>query len=164
MDLLQFYIPEWFFVALNLLILILVLKKFLWTPVNKILDGRQELVIKTGEDAEQAANLRAEMEQLRAQMDTDMEARTLELMKEARSQAGREYDRIVAEAEKKAELILSAAKVKADQEQDRVALELRKRIAMVAVEAAGYLMRSNMDTDQNNRLVETFLAERDVSA
>ena len=163
MNLLQFYIPEWFFVALNLLILILVLKKILWTPVIRILDDRRDLVVKTGEDAEQAANLRAEMEQLRAQMDADVEARTLELLTEARSHAGREYDRIVADAEKKAGLILAAAKVKAEQEQDRMELELRKSIAETAVEAAGFLLRSSMDTEQNNRLVEAFLAERDVS-
>ena len=161
MNLLQFYIPEWFFVALNLLILILVLKRFLWTPVNNILDGRRDLVVRTGEDAEQAANLRAEMEQLRLQMDADMEARTLDLMKEARSHAGREYDRIVADAEKKADLILAAAKVKAEQEQDRMELELRKRIAETAVEAAGFLMRAQMDGEQNNRLVEAYLAGKD---
>ena len=164
MNLLNFYIPEWFFVALNLIILIFALQKLLWKPVNKILEDRQAKVIKTGEDAEEAATLRAEMEQLRAQVDTDVEQRTLELMKEARSRAGREYDRIVADAEKKADLILSAANVKAQQEQDRLAVEFKKQIAAVALEAAGFLMRSTMDTEQNKRLVEAFLAEKDVSA
>jgi len=160
----QFYIPEWFFVALNLLILTFLLKKFLWKPVGKILEDRQAKAVKTEEDAEEAATLRAEMEQLRAQMDADMEARTLELMKEARSRAGREYDRIVADAEKKAGLILSAANVKAQQEQDRVMVEARKSIASVAIEAAGFLVRSGMDTERNDKLVEAFLAEKDVSA
>ena len=164
MNLLDFYIPEWFFVALNLLILIAVLKKFLWAPVSKILEDRQAMVAKTGEDADEAATLRAEMEQLRAQMDTDMETRTLQFLKEARSQAGREYDRIVSEAEKKAELILSAAKVKAEQEQERMMVNLKRQITTVAVEAAGFLMRSNMDAEHNNRLMESFLAEKDVSA
>ena len=164
MNLLDFYIPEWFFVALNLLILILALKKFLWKPINRILDDRQDLVIKTGMDAEEASRLRVEMEQLREQMDTDMEQRTLELMKEARGHAGREYDRIVADAEKKAELILSAAKVKAQQEQERILAEARKSISAVAIEAAGFLVRTGMDTEHNDRIVEAYLAEKDVSA
>ena len=164
MNLLQFYIPEWFFVALNLLILILVLKRFLWSPVNKILEERQAKAVKTEQDSQEAATLRAEMEQLRLQLDADLEARTLEQMKDARSHAGREYDRIVAEAEKKAELILSAANVKAKQEYDRMALELRRQIASVAIEAAGLLTRSNMDAEHNGRLVEAFLEEKEVSA
>ena len=160
----DFYFPEWFFVALNLLILIFALQKFLWKPVNKILDERQAKAVKTEQDAEEAARLRVEMEQLRSQMDTDMEQRTVELMKDARSRAGREYDRIVADAEKKSELILAAAKVKADQEESRMALEFKRHITATAVEAAGFLLRSSMDTEQNNRLVEAFLAEKDVSA
>ena len=160
----QFYIPEWFFVALNLLILIFLLKKFLWKPVSRILEERQAKAVKTEEDAEEAATLRAEMEQLRAQMGADMEAGTLELMKDARSRAGREYDRIVAEAEKKAALILAAANVKAQQEQERMMLEVRKQIASAAVEAAGFLVRTDMDSDKNDRLVEAYLAEKDVPA
>ena len=164
MNLMDFYFPEWFFVALNLGVLIYVLQRILWKPVNRVLEERQDKAARMEQDAEEAARLRDEMEQLRSQMDVDMEQRTLELMKEARSHAGREYDRIVAEAEKKAELILAAAKVKADQEQDRMALEVKRRITATAIEAAGFLMRANMDTEQNNRIVESYLSEKDVSA
>jgi len=164
MDLFGFYIPDWFFVALNLLILILVLRKILWKPVNKVLEERQARAEKAVQDAEAAASMRTEMEQLRTDLDAELEARTTEQMKEARSRAGREYDRIVTEAESKAELLISTAKTKAEHERESMMLELKRQVASVALEAAGFLLRANMDSEQNKRLVEEFLADKDVSA
>lgn len=164
MNLFDFYIPEWFFVALNLFILIFILKAVLWKPVSKILENRQERVSKTEQDAAEAARLRAEMEQLRSQLEADMETRTTELMKEARSRAGKEYDRIVLEAETKAELIISTAKTKAEHERESMMVEIKGQIVSVAMEAAGLLLRSNMDSERNKRLVEAFLNGEDVSA
>jgi len=163
MNLLDFYFPEWLFVAVNLLIMILVLKKLFWKPVNRILEERQEKAAKTERDAEESARLLDEMEQRRTQLDQDLNVHTTQVMTEARSRAGREYDRIVAEAEKKADLILKAAKSEAQQQQERMAAELKKQLTAAAVEAAGFLMRANMDSEQNQRLVEGFLTEKDVS-
>ena len=164
MNLLDFYIPEWFWVAFNLLVLIVVLRKILWKRVGKILDERQAAADKAEQDAEEAAGLRAEMERFRAEFDEEMDAKTAEMMQEARTRAGQEYDRIIADAEAKAGLIVSAAKTKALQERDNVVAELRNQVASTAVEATGMLLRANMDNERNKRLLEDFLSEREESA
>ena len=164
MNLLSFNIPEWIWVAFNLLVLILVLRRILWKRVGKVLDERQELVVKTGQDADEAARLRTEMEQLRTLLDMEMDVKTAEMMQEARTRAGHEYDRIVAEAETKAGLIVSAAKTKALQERDTVLADLKRQVAYTAVEATGILLHANIDSDRNKRLLEDFLAQEEVSA
>ena len=164
MNLLSFYIPEWFWVAFNLLVLIVVLRRILWKRVGKVLDERQEIVVKTDQDSEEAARLRTEMEQLRTLLDMEMDVKTAEMMQEARTRAGHEYDRIVAEAETKAGLIVSAAKTKAMQERDAVLADMRRQVASTAVEAAGILLRANIDDERNKRILEDFLTEREVSA
>lgn len=164
MNLLQFNFPEWFFVALNLLILVLILKRIFWKPVTKILEDRQAMAAQTAQDAEEAERIRAEMEQLRTRAEADAEALTAQLLTEARSRAGREYDRIVSEAESRAEMIVATAKVKAKQEQERTIVEVKKQITAAALEAAGILIRENIDSERNNRLVEAYLSERDESA
>ena len=164
MDLLSFYIPEWIWVAFNLLVLIVVLRRILWKRVGKVLDERQEIVVKTGQDADEAARLRTEMEHLRTLLDMEMDVKTAEMMQEARTRAGHEYDRIIAEAETKAGLIVSAAKTKAMQERDAVLADMRRQVASTAVEATGILLRANIDSERNKRLLEDFLAEREVSA
>ena len=163
MNLLDFNIPEWIWVAFNLVVLIVVLRAILWKRVGKILDARQEMAVKAGQDAEETARLRAEMEQLRATLDEELDAKTAEMMQEARTRAGREYDRIVNEAETKADLIISAAKTKALQEHDSMLADMRKQVASTALEATGMLLHANMDSDRNKLLLEDFLS-REVSA
>ena len=164
MNLLNFYIPEWFWVAFNLLVLIVVLKKILWDRVRKVLDERQMAVDKAVQDTEDADKLRAEIEQIRARLDEDMDARTIELMQEARTRAGSEYDRIIAEAQSKSAMIISAAKTRAQQEHDSILVEVKGQVASTAVEAVGILLRANMDNERNKRLLEDFLSEGDMSA
>jgi len=164
MNILNFYIPDWFWVAFNLLVLVLVLRRILWKRVFGVLEERQETVIKSMQDAEETERLRAEMEQLRIKLDEDLEAITAQKMQEARTRAGKEFDRIVAEAEAKAAKIISAAKTKAQQERATLMVEVRGQVAATAVEAAGLLLRANMDSERNKRLLEDFLSGGSMSA
>lgn len=159
MNLFDFYIPEWFFVAANIVILTLVLKKFLWKPVMGILDARQELAAKTERDAEETSRLREEAELVRERLETEMDARAMELMKEARGKAGREYDRIIAEAEGKAEMILSAAAKKADHERERMLVDARKAISAAILDIAGSLIHVNMDEDKDRVFIDKLLED-----
>lgn len=164
MNLLQFNFPEWFFVALNLLILILVLKRIFWNPVNKILADRQAMAMKTEEDSIASADLRARTEEKFAQADVDIEARTAQMLTDARTRAGREYDRIITDAEEESQRIHAMAKTKADQELEKMLAEARNQVSAMAIEAAGVLLRENMDGARNKKLIEAYLAEKDVSA
>jgi F-type H+-transporting ATPase subunit b len=164
MNLLNFYIPEWFWVAFNLLVLVLLLRKILWKRVFGVLQERQEMVAKTVQDAEEAESLRAEMEQLRARLDEELGAKTAREMQEARTRAGKEFDRIVSEADAKAAIIISAAKTKAIQERDALMVKMKGQVAETAVAATGLLLRANMDSDRNKKLLEDFLSEGDISA
>ena len=164
MSLLTFNIPEWIWVAFNLLVLIIVLRQILWKRVFKVLDARQEMAAKTVQDAEDAKSLKAEMEQLRASLDAELDAKTVAQMQEARTRAGKEYDRIVSEAEAKASLIVSAATAKARQERDAILVEARGQVASTAMEAVGVLLHANIDSERNRRLIEDFLSEGDMSA
>ena len=147
-----------------MLVLILVLRKILWKRVFKVLEERQETVARTAQDAQEAERLRAEMEQLHAGLHEEMDAKTADMMQQARTRAGKEYDRIIAEAEAKAAIIVSAAKTRAQQERDAMLVEVKEQVAATAVEAVGLLLRANMDSERNKRLLEDFLTEGDMSA
>jgi len=164
MKILDFNIPDWFWVAFNLLVLMLVLRKILWKRVFSVLEERQKTVDKTMQDSAEAEKLRVEMEQLRTKLDQELEARTAVKMQEARTRAGKEFDRIVAEAEAKAAIIISAAKTKAGQERHALLVEMKGQVAATAVEAAGLLLRANIDSERNKLLLDNFLSEGDISA
>lgn len=158
MNLLEFNIPEWFFVALSLLILVFALTKLFWNPVNKILDERRDKVAKALANAEAIEAEKRQMDERRLALDVDLDRHTAEQMKEARVRAGREYDRIVAEAEDKARAILTSAQAQTRRERDAMLREARAEIVSAALAAAGALLETRMDGAQNERLVEAFLA------
>jgi F-type H+-transporting ATPase subunit b len=164
MNLLEFNVPEWFFVALNLLILVLILRKIFWNPIGKILDARQAMAVKTEEDSEAAVRIRAEIEELREKADDEIGAQVAQLMTEARSRAGREYDRIVAEAEEKSARILATAHENAKREREKMLADTTAQVTAAALEATGVLLRANMDSARNKQLVEVYLSERDKPA
>ena len=160
MNLFDFNIPEWFWVCFNLLVLVLILKKILWDKVQKILDERQEIAVKAGLDATECERLRSESQELRAKLDDDLKNQAMEMTQSARSSAGKEYDRIIAEAEEKSALIVSAAKVKANREREVILSLAKDEIVTTAINAAGLLLRANVDNEKNDLLIREMLEKR----
>ena len=157
MDLFNFYIPEWFFVAFSLLVLVFVLRKILWKPVNKILDERQEKITTALKDADDIEAEKRGMDVRRAELEAEMNNYTAEQMKDARVRAGKEYDRIVAEAEEKSRAILLSARTQAEREREGIFREARSELVAAALEAAGALLGARMDEEANERLIESVL-------
>ncbi|MDR0936329.1 MAG: ATP synthase F0 subunit B [Oscillospiraceae bacterium] len=164
MNLFEFDIKECIFVALNLGILIFALNKLLWKPVNKILTERQTRLSTALADAEEARELSRRLEQGRAEYNEKFEQRMLDDIKDARTRAGHEYDRIVTEAEDKAQMIINAAQMQAQREHDASLLAARSEVVTAAEELAMALLGENLDQDKNTRIVERFLNRGEVGA
>jgi F-type H+-transporting ATPase subunit b len=163
MNLLDFYIPEWFFVILNLVVLTLVLRKLLWKPVTGLLDARREKIARSLQDAEEAARRVGEMEIRRGQQEDQMEQFTRDKMKEARERAGREYDRIIADAGKKAAVIIAGAEARAKQEQERMLHESRERMMDIVLAVTAALIEQKMDSEANRTLIKAILEKEGVA-
>jgi F-type H+-transporting ATPase subunit b len=66
---------------------------------------------------------------------------------------------ILAEAKEQAEKVTARAREEITAEKDKAMAELRATVADLALQAAGRLVRSEMDTPTQRRLVEEFLTE-----
>ena len=110
----------------NLLIIFLILKKFLWKPVTKAMQQRQDMVDKQFAEADAAqAQANADKAEWSAKLATaDAEAKAR--IADADDTARRHGERIVADAKSKAEGILRQAEAEA-------ALERKKAEAAAAV-------------------------------
>jgi F-type H+-transporting ATPase subunit b len=159
-NILSFYIPEWFFVALSFIILVVVLSKILWKPVNKILTERQTKISTALEHADSVEIEFRETESRRAALEAELEQKTLDQMKDARVRAGKEYDRIVTEAENKARAILAGAHEQTVRERDGILSSARAEVIAAALAATGVLLESNVNSEANERLIEQFLSRK----
>jgi len=163
MNLFDFHIPDFVFVIISMIFLTFVLTKLLWKPLNKVLDERQAKIARGIADAEEAALEKQGLSSLRAKFEADMEQDTVSQMKDARVRAGHEYDRIVADAESKAHAILDAAKTQAEQDHDNMLSAAQREIIASALAAASALLKENMDSERNTRLIESFLQGEGVT-
>jgi F-type H+-transporting ATPase subunit b len=147
------------FQVLNFLLLLYLLNRFMFKPVLARLDERRARIEKGLEDAEAAARDR---ELARA----EREAAVAEARKEAQAMIARatkiaedSRTEIVAEARAEAEKVADRARDEINAEKERAMAELRTTVADLALEAAGRLVRSEMGTATQRRLVDDFLAE-----
>ena len=157
---LEFNFPEWAFVIVNLAVLILILRVILWKRVGRVLDERQARIEKAIGDAEAIENEKATLEAKRTAHIDELNQKTASQMQEARVRAGREYDRIVAEADEKARAILSSAQAQGIRELEGVQRAARSEVVAVALELTGALLGTKMSGEVNAQLVETFLTQR----
>jgi F-type H+-transporting ATPase subunit b len=152
-------LPKLLFQVINFLLLLYLLNRFLFKRVLGLLDERQTKITKGLEDAEAAARDR---ELARA----EREAAVDEARKEAQAMIARATKiaddsraEILAEAKAQAEKVTQRATEEITAEKDRAMAELRTTVADLALEAAGRLVRSEMDGKTQRRLVEEFLTE-----
>ena len=147
------------FQVINFLLILYLLNRFVFRRVLALLDERQERIAKGLEDAESAARDR---ELARA----EREAAVDEARKEAAAMIARatriaEDSRaeIVAAARAEAEKVAARATEEITAEKQRAIAELRSQVADLALDAAGRLVKAEMNAPTQRRLVEEFLAE-----
>lgn len=140
---------------INLLILYVLLRKFLFGRVHKIMDERAAQLQKIHADADAD---RQEAEKLWKQNDDILRKVDEELaVKEAasREKAGVEYDRIVSDANEKSAQIIEEARKKAQAAADIMKQQAAVEIAGMVKDAAAKVAAA----DENQRLYDDFLSQ-----
>jgi F-type H+-transporting ATPase subunit b len=147
------------FQVINFLLLLYLLNRFLFKPLLARMDERTAKIEKGLEDAETAARDR---ELARA----EREAAVSEARKEAAEMIARSNkiaedtrNEILTDARSEAEKVTQRAREEINAEKEKAMSELRSQVADLALEAAGKLVRSDMNATTQRRLVEEFLAE-----
>ena len=151
--------PSFIWHLVNFGILFLVLWKFLFPPVLKMLDERQARI---RESMERAEALRDEStrsaEAVKAQLD---EARRegQNIINNANQIAERIRSERTQQAQAEYEAILKRAQDDAAREREQAFAELRQQVADLAVAAAERIIRKQLDPAAQRQLVNEFLAE-----
>lgn len=156
---LEFHLSTILFTIVNLLVLFLLMKKFLFARVNAVLEQRAALVkqeISSAEDNNRQA------QELKAQYEgklTDARHEAAKIVADAQNRAQRVYEGKMAEAETDAKRLRSEAEVQILTERDAMLRGARNEVASLALLAAAKVAQRSMDSDDDKALVDTFLSE-----
>ena len=149
------------FSLINILVLFLFLKKFLFGRVNSMLDERarlvQEEMDKAKEEAQQAEKLRLDYEN--AMSDAKDEARKIII--DAQKNANAQSAAITQQAQEEAGRIVESARQELALERERSVASAQNEIVSLAMEAAEKVLGREIDDDANRAIMDAFLDEEE---
>jgi len=146
------------FVSLcNLLILFLILKKFLFKPVEKMLKQRQDEIDAKYSDAE---NYKNEAENLKKSFDEKIslaDSTAEDIIKNANENAKRQSDRIVNNAKNEAMGIINRAKTESALERQKATDGIKKAITDVSTVISEKMIEREINVEDHRSLINSFI-------
>ena len=145
------------FTFCNMIITFLILKKFLFKPVKKMIDDRQkeidDLYSDANESKEEADAIKKEYEKRLsvAKLERD------EIIKDATVRATKREQEILSSANAEADAIREKAHADVMQEKKKVINEAKNEISGIALEIASKVIEKEIDESKHQSLVEEFI-------
>ena len=161
---LEFDIGTIAFSIINILVLFLFLKKFLFGRIQNIMDQRATAV---QADLDQAKASKEEAHQLRQQYEDTLSGAKQEastIIANARTAAKEQGNQITEQAQQEASRMIQNAQKEIDAERQNTLAGAQKEIADLALAAAAKLVEGKMDDAENRNLVDAFLKEEGVNS
>lgn len=147
----------WTFV--NILALFVLLKLFLFKPVNAMIEKRKKLIEGQLDDAAQKQKDAEAQKQAYADKLKDAHAEAAEIIKNAKAEAEAQYCIILEKAERDAQKKTAEAEKKIALERDKMISSAKNEIAAVAVMAAQKLAAEHADAETDRVLLESLIQE-----
>lgn len=142
---------------LNLFLLFLIMKHFLYKPVKKVLAKRQA---ELDGRYESAAAAEAEAEKNRFAWEEKLSAADDEadaIVKNATELSKRRFDAIVADAKEEADAIIRSAKGEAELERRRAADDMKREIVEISGAISEKLLEREITTEDHRALIDSFI-------
>ena len=152
-------IAPWTFIftICNLFIQMYLIKRFLFKPINEVLEKRRALA-----DAEidQAREAKEQAEAMKADYEADMakaKEKASELLESAQKTAVARSEAILQEANDQAAAIKERAQMQIAQDQKKAVSALRGEIGSIAMEIAGRALEREIDENEHSKLINEFI-------
>lgn len=145
------------FTIINLLVLYLLMKKFLFGPIIKVMDVRKAMIDQQFAGAkEQEDQAKALKEQYEGALKSAREE-SFQIMEQARKEAKAQADKTVEDTQAKVSAMLAKAQEDINTERENAMRQMKDDVASFAMEAAGKIIGKNSGADQDLSLYDQFI-------
>ena len=149
------------FAWINILIIFLILRKFLFKPVKKMIDDRQKEVDDMYADAEEATraadDMKADYEEKLAQANEESE----QIVKDAVRKAQLREEAMIKDAEAKASRILARAEEQIELEKTQAINDIKDEVSGLAVDLASAIIARDVSPAEHEQLINDFIDNLD---
>ncbi|MDR0899809.1 MAG: F0F1 ATP synthase subunit B [Lactobacillaceae bacterium] len=147
------------YVLISFIVLLLLLKKFAWGPITKMMDQRAQQI---NSDLDDALKTKQDAQQLQQQAQNNLQssqAQANALIEDARNRAADEASQTIASANKQADNILKQAQEDASQLKDDALDSAKDQITDLSLQVASQIISQKLDAKTNKKLVNDFISE-----
>ena len=148
---------------LTFLVLLGLLAKFAWRPLLKALEGRQEAIKKSLEDADRATEELARMQQESAKIIEQARVEADSILSRTRSDADRLREELKVRAKEEADTMIRNAEQQIQLQTRQALQQVREEVGDIAVTIASKLLERNLTNEDNDRLIRETLRQLEVA-
>ena len=156
-DIVSFSAPDIVFQWLNLLVIFLVVKKFLFKPIKGIIEKRQNEVKDMYLRAEQAEKKAQSLEAQYTELLIKARLEAAEIVKNATEASQAKADAIVEQAKVKAMELLEKTQIQIQREKDESLRDAFNKVSDVVLITASKFMEKEMTMDDHKEIIEKIL-------
>ena len=143
---------------INFIIVLLVLKAWVYSPLMKALQNRRAKIEKGLEDARIAAEARDNAEKDASAILAEAQANAAQVIREAKEKAEAAGSEVTAAVDADIAKARQDAKVEIEQERERVLGQIKNNVASLAIAAAQKLIGEALDEKRQHELVAEFFS------
>ena len=143
----------------NLLILFVLLRIFLFKPVLGMIEKRKNLIQNTLNEADQKNADATSLKQKYESSLKDAKQESFKIVSEAKDRAQVQYNQIIDKANEDASQIVKQANAAAEADREKILKDAQAELAEVALAAASKLLGTTVDAKANKEMLDAFLAE-----
>ena len=145
------------FTWVNMLLLFTVLKKFLFKPVNDVLNQREAEIKKIYDDANEANEKAVEMEKTYSEKMAQARDEAGEIIKQATLTAQKREKEIIEAAHEEVASMTRRAETQIALESKKAYQEIRDEISDISVAIAGKMVQREINADDHRALISQFI-------
>lgn len=152
---------DWNIVAtiVNLIVLYLLMRHFLFGPIQNMIEKRKELIDSKFNQAKEEQIRAQQMKNQYEGLMANAKEESVQIVEQAREQAKSEYEGKLENAKTLADKMLEAARKNLESEREKMFHELESQIATLAMCAARKVIGSNASEEYDEALYNQFLSE-----
>ncbi|WP_026526039.1 F0F1 ATP synthase subunit B [Butyrivibrio sp. VCD2006] len=149
----------WTFIAqiCNLFIQLWLIKKFLFKPINEVIEKRRQL---TEQEIKGAREAKAKAEEMKKEYETSLssaQSEAAEIVAKAQKEAQGKADNIVKDAEQQAKGLIERAEADIEQSKKKAINEAKDTIGGLAMDIAGKVVEKEINENDHKKLIDEFI-------
>ena len=145
--------------AINFLILVLLLSKFLFKPLTRFLADRSEGIAKALDEAKTAREAAAKAHEEYQTRIRETQKEAAAIREQVRHEVEAERQRMLQASREEAQSLVASAKVEIEAETRRAKASLREEAVGLALGAAERLLRRSVSTEDQKRLADQYVRD-----